>query len=52
VLLGEHLGVSDAASDIVAIEPRIDVDRCGKSLDRGRGTACKAAPPKLDFFGP
>jgi len=49
VLLGEHLGVSDAASDIVAIEPRIDVDGCGKSLDRGRRSACKAAAPKLVF---
>ena len=49
-LLGQHFGVGNAAANIVAIEPRIDVDRRGKSFHGRRRAACKATAPELGFF--
>ena len=49
-LLGQHFGVRDAAANIVAVEPGIDVDRRGKSFHRGRRAGAEAPAPKLRFF--
>ena len=49
-LLGEHFRVGNTAANIMAIEPRIDVDRGGKSFDGRRRARAKSAAPKLALF--
>src|SRR5262249_48050393 len=43
----EHARVRDAAGDVVAVKPRVDVDRGGERLDRAGGRGGEAAAPQL-----
>ena len=43
----KHLGMGDAAGDIVTIKPRIDIDGSRKSLHRTRGSRGKPSAPEL-----
>jgi hypothetical protein len=49
-LLGEHLGMRDAAHDVVAVKPRVDGDGRGKRFHRIRRARAEAPAPKF-FLG-
>ena len=49
-LLGQHLGVSHAAANIMAIEPSIDVDRRRKGLDGCNRAGGETPAPELGFL--
>src|ERR1043166_8786074 len=46
-LAPEHPRVRNAAGDVVAVKPRIDVDRRGEGLDRAGGRAREASAPEF-----
>ena len=43
----QHLGMGDAAGDVVTVKPRIDIDGSGKGLHRIRGSGGKPSAPEL-----
>ena len=49
-LFREHFRVRDTAHNVMAVKPRIDLDRRGKSFDGVRRACRKASAPKLGLF--
>ncbi len=48
-LLAEHLGMGDAAHDVMAVQTRIDGDGRGKGLDGIGGATAEPAAPEFFF---